>query len=553
MQIGDTSSINWTQRVESVSMLRDPIGIWNHHLPIQDEFTSGITSVTYRARYYTIWAYYYQYLHRMDIVDPKNFEKIFILSSLAHHEGNSQIPELIHMYNNQKFSSDWNQKNTFTLDFDINGFGRTYYNRQMEVFRCAWTKETGEEHISKINSKLANTLSFLNPDDFKRKSFTKDELTKLFDGFCICQTTHNAKENEILSKLMFGFFSEGSGTADIDDSAFNDYMKGVINLDFIDRPLSWTSFHQYYSLEEQNARRRNSLLLFLKIINDTSPPMNEYIRYIWDAIYFGQNRDTNEVIYFDKLEKTRQYWEFFQLNVYYVYILEKILETIQKIVSENIGIHKMNLMNSQDAEQIYGRLSEQLGVDVTEVTSMMAIFSQIGQINKYSKTSLDSSLNESEIYDTLYYKNSEIFLADSIIFLGLLYHRYNQNLQFIDETRNVNDISSLLMEDLFNYLEENGDGIQIIPFFSELFRVLINRHLFISAERYASNGTKNWIFTEEDGRLFSARTPIAISPRDNRWPSIRTLLTDLDFVARDPDSNNLIITEKGTLWLHQIQ
>jgi hypothetical protein len=552
MKIGNNSSVDWTQRVESVSMLRDPIGIWNHHLSFQEEFTPGITSVTLRARYYTIWAYYYQYLHRTHIIDPNNFEKIFILASLAHHDGNCQSPDLIHMYNNQKFLTDWDQKNIFNLDFDINGFGRTYYNRQMEVFRCAWTKETGEEHISKINSKLANTLSFLNPNDFKIESFTKDELKNLFKGFCICQTTQNSEENEILSKLMFGFFSERIGTADIDDSDFNEYMNGVVNLDFIDRPISWASFHDYYSLKEQNSRRRNTLLLFLKIINETSPATNDFIRYIWDAIYFSQNRETNEYINFDKLEKTREYWEFFQLNVYYVFILEKILERIQKIVTENIGIHKMNLMNSQDTEIIFSELSEQIGFDVNDSTTMMKIFTRIGQINEDSRSSLNSGLNESNIYNNLYDKNSETFFAKSIVFLGLLYHRYNQNLQFIDKTHNVNDFSSLLIEDLFSHLEKNGDDIHIAPFFSELFRVLVNRHLFVSAERYASNGTKNWIFTEEDGRLFSARTPIAISPRDNRWPSIRTLLTDLGFVYRDSDSN-LKITDKGALWLHQIQ
>ncbi|AKB47208.1 hypothetical protein MSKOL_1431 [Methanosarcina sp. Kolksee] len=552
MQLGNAASVEWTQRVESSSLLRDPLGIEDQHLYLQKEFTVGITSVTPRARYYTIWAYYYEYLYRTGVVDPNKFEKIFILSSLAHHKGNYQSPDLIHMYNNQKFANDWNQKTAFTLDFIINGYGRVYYNRQMEVFRCAWMRN-GQEYISKINAKLANTLSFLDPNDFERESFTIDELNNLFNGFCICQTSQNSEENKILSKLMFGFFSEKNGNADIDDLAFNEYMKGAVKLDFINRPLPWTSFHDYYSLQEQNSRRRNTLLLFLKIIYETSPPSkSEFRRYIWDAIYFNQNRKTKEDLYFGELENTRKYWEFFQLNLYYVYLVEKTLEGIQKIVMENIGIHKKNLINSLNIENIFLRLSEELSCDVNENTSMKEIFLRIAQINENTKSSLNSDLNESDIFNDLNVENLEIFLAKSITFLGLLYHRYNQNLQFIEKPLKVNDISSLQIEDLFSYLENNGEDENITSFFTELFRVLINRHFFISAQRFAENNTKNWLFTEEDGRLYSARIPIKISPLDNRWSSIRTIMTDLGFIYRDSYSE-LKLTDKGLLWLQQIK
>jgi hypothetical protein len=166
------------------------------------------------------------------------------------------------MFDNHKFINDWDQRDSFTLDFKIGGFGRVYYNRQMEVFRCVWTDASGEERRSKINKQLADTLSFLNPENFTLRSLSKDQLKEFFKGFCICCISKNPKEIDILSQLMFGFFSETDGTADIDNPEFSEFMDGNIDLEFAD--ISPHKTGERPTLKEQNSRRRNTLFLFLK-------------------------------------------------------------------------------------------------------------------------------------------------------------------------------------------------------------------------------------------------------------------------------------------------
>jgi hypothetical protein len=279
----DAGTVEWTEKVESNSRIVDPLGIWSSHLSIQGEFTPGITSVTRRARYYTIWAYYYEYLYDKDIIRPLDYEKLFILASLAHHDGSYDYPGLRRMYNNRRFAGKWDKIQDFDLNFDISGFGKVYYNRQMETLRCAWTDEFGKVSISMINSRLARSLSSLNPENFKKRVFTRQELRDLFSGFCICEVSNNAYEKDILSKLMFGFFSKKDGNWDIDEYEFERYMNGDANLAFKDSPKGSNNFqeyNEYHSIEQKNIRRRNTLILFLKIINETNPKANLMLRYI---------------------------------------------------------------------------------------------------------------------------------------------------------------------------------------------------------------------------------------------------------------------------------
>lgn len=530
MLISPNIAVDWTQKIKSESRLLDLLGIWTHHLNFQEEFTKGITSVTRRARYYTILAYYYQYLWKKNVIDPADFEKIFILSSLAHHDGDTTSPALIHMYNIRKFINDWDKIDLFTLDFDINGFGRIYYNRQMEVFRCVWTDDFGMEHLSKMNKKLADTLSFLNPENFALRSLSKDQLTTLFDGFCICCISENRDEIEILSQLMFGFFSENGGTADIDEVKFSEFTRsGNLDLEFADISPQKTDD----SLRGQNARRRNTLFLFLQIIAATSPNISELNRFIWDAIYFRQNRETKENIEFNELEKTRKYWEFFQLNVYYVFLLEKILDEINDIVVEKIGINKRKLITTLNIPAIFAYLSNRLNCTIDKDTSMTALFDAVELKIKNSQSSLKCELNESDIYDRLIKNKMEPFFSECFILLGLLKIRY-ENSQFVIQSKSISALASLNIEDLLGYLKANGDSESLEDFLSKLMQTIVNKHLFVAVQRFAY-GTRNWIFVEEDERLYSTSRDVRINPRDNRWGSIRSILTDLGFIFQNHD------------------
>ncbi len=552
MQFTDTVSVAWSERVPSSSMLRDALGLWSHHIFLDAEHTSGITSVTRRARYYTIWAYYYQHLFK-DNFNPYDFEKIFILASLAHNNGDCNSSNLRYMYNNQKFAETWDDIETFNLDFDIAGLGRTYYNRQLEVFRCAWADELDLIHISPINKKLAGTLSFLDPDDFKRAKFRKEDLRKYFDGFSIDQITQNSEEQEILSKLFFGFFSEKGGSWDIDNEEFEAYMQGNVDLDFVDRLAEGLS-PEYHIIRRQNLRRRNTLLLFLKIISETSPPIEKMQRYLWDAVYFNQNHETKDEISFGRLDQIRHRWEQHQLRVYYVFALEKLLEDIHLIVIENAGILKSHLIDSQSAQGVFSHISDWLQVPIAERTTLAEIIERTGKLNGTGvKSSLHSSINEADLYNRLWTREHEELLASFILMLALLFHRYSQITPFNSKLNDYDDSDPNLLniEALFEYIEVKGADLHIIPFLSHISRLIVNRHLLESASRFAY-GTKNWLFAEEEGRLYSTRDPVHMSPRDNRWQSIRTLLQDLAFIEQT-DEGNLIVTKKGLEWLKKVQ
>jgi len=551
----EAGTVEWTEKVESDSRIVDPLGIWSSHLRIQEEFTPGITSVTRRARYYTIWAYYYEYLYNTNIIKPIDYEKIFILASLAHHNGFYDFPGLRRMYNNRKFAGKWDEVTAFDLNFKISGFGKVYYNQQMEIIRCAWTDEFGKANISKINSKLAKSLSFLNPENFQKKSFSKQELKELFSGFCICQISDNFYEKDILSKLMFGFFSEKDGDWDIDEVEFKRYMNGQANLAFINRPkeLNKSFEHsEYHSTEQRNIRRRDTLLIFLKIIKETNPKTNLMIRSIWDAIYFRQNRNNKEMIEFGNLEQARSYWEFHQLNIYFIFILEKFLEQMQDIVIQNVGIRKTELIEGLDFDNIFNYISNAIGMIIGDESSLNDLIVQIIKINgEYEKSSLNSKLNESDVYDYIHSDKPEILISQFILMICLLYIRYFQvNANSKEENKiktNSLGIEHIDIHMLFNYINVNKRNIKLKQFLSDISKVIVNRHLLESAQRFANN-TKNWIFVEEEGQLFSAREPIIVHTRDNRWQSIRTILEDLEFIDLDENSC-LSVTEKGLNWI----
>lgn len=544
MKVGDNASLNWTEKIESKSMLRDALGIWSDHLSIQEEFTQGITSVTQRARYYTIWAYYYQYLYDNEIITPKNYEKIFILASLACHNGDNQSPELLHMYNNQKFAGKWDEIDNFSLNsFDIIGQGYTYYNRQMQVFRCAWTDELNQTHKTEITKQLADTLKLLDVNSFKKDTFSKKDLKKLFGGFSISQISENSEEQNILSKLFFGFFCQKGNDWIIDEDTFNLYMNG-------NGTFSLSEKNDNYSFSEHNIKRRNTLLFFLKVVNETEPDFtgHDLNRCLWDASYFRQNRTTDEIIDFGELEETREYWEWFQFNLYYVFIMEKLLERIQQIVMANIGIDKKNLIQTLDKDYLFSNLRDKIKIDVNEDTSLYDIYAAVKKIVATPTTFLYSELNEGDCYDALFTDDNEEFISETLIFLCLLWYRYDFLEDFSDED---DDYSSLISDSFFKYLSNNGSSLQILPFISELFQTIVNRHLLISAIRY-TNGTQNWIFSEEEGRLQSVREKIHISSRDNRWHSIRSILLDLNFLTQN-DNSQLILTQKGQKWLELIK
>ena len=62
MEVMENSFLNWSEKISSDSNAVNLLGITNQHLRIQRHFTPSITSMTNKIRYYTLLAYYWEYL-----------------------------------------------------------------------------------------------------------------------------------------------------------------------------------------------------------------------------------------------------------------------------------------------------------------------------------------------------------------------------------------------------------------------------------------------------------------------------------------------------------
>lgn len=553
MEIMENSFLDWSKKIPSDSRAINLLGIYQH-LRIQREFVPGITSVTDRIRYYTLRAFYWEYINKEGI-KSKDFEKIFILTCLAHHEGNDRDPHLNNVFNKTKFKKNWDKKITFDLKFQINGFAANYYNRQMEILRCAWTDVLKMPKFSPINRKLASSLGEFPISFFKKKSFTKSELKEMGEqGFCICSLKHNLDEIEIMSKLLFGFFTFKDNDWDIDEEEYELFRNGILNLDF--KAQNDFLFEEDRILE-MNMRRRNTLFMFLKIIESVNPQNKnnlEFKRYIWDAIYFCQNRNDNSYIDFGRLDEIKKYWEFFQLNVYYVYVLEKFLDVIQEIIANNSGIEKDKILEQLDQNEFNVKLENMLEIKLNGSSTIFNIFEALNSINGSSKTNLDSKINEAKLFEILYNSGSkEEKLSTILLFLILLCNRYNlidAKIREYNRWDGDKGLESLSMNAMFNFIKSNPEK-RINEYLAIICKLIINKHLYEAAARL-SMGTKNWIFLEEDNMLYFERlNKVWFGPQDNRWFSIRNLLKDLNFIEFEEDRVN--ITDKGLKWLERIK
>jgi len=552
-------TLQWSKRVESSSAVRDPLGLWGH-LQIQVDFVPGITSVTDRIRYYTNLAWFWKHLSGK--INLGDFERIFILKCLSHHDGKARDnPHLDDIFNKTRFESGWNQRKVFDLEFTISGFGRSYYNSQLEVLRCAWTDFAGNVQLSRINDKLASCLDRLKPEDFLHKQFSKDFLKQRLNGFCVCDSETNAREVDIMSKLFFGFFSSQDGEWDIDEREYEDFLRGDLDLDF-ERTAQTTSpeivLENVSLVRTDSLRRRNTLFLFLKMIDETHPPgrIEDLRRTVWDATYFRQNRRTKRFIEFGRLERVRVYWEYFQLNVYYVFALEKTLNAIEILVKQHPGIEKDKLVDDLKRDVFTRAIAELLGASQKDL-SVSELFKEVWRKNSADRTLLSSPINESTVYDELAdAETPEEMLAFSLVMLVLLRKRYEmtdtsirnygtqeRQLELYEDKLRIEKILGAL-------LEESGER-SLFEYLNLLIDQIVERHLLESAMRLSASGTTNWIFAEEEGCLTPARQDqLDIRARDNRWDSILHLLRDTQFVV---DSGSIGLTQRGTKWLRLIE
>jgi len=111
----------------------------------------------------------------------------------------------------------------------------------------------------------------------------------------------------------------------------------------------------------------------------------------------------------------------------------------------------------------------------------------------------------------------------------------------IDDEINVNN--------LMTFFDESKSST-LFDFSQKLIEKISRKHLFESSRRYRF-GTKNWIFTEEEGLLYpSGRKLVRINERNNRWNPIYNLLLDTKMIQNE---SNVTLTEKGKTWMQMIE
>jgi len=535
--------IGWTEKVDSSSTVRDPLGLW-HHLNIQIDYTPGITSGTSKIRYYTLLCWYYQNLFEHRIVNHDEFERLFILACLSHHKGDYKDPGIRNLFNIQRFKDHWKDIEQFKLDFQINGFARTYYNRQISILRCCWTDILGDIHQTSINRELANCLSAVDIDFFRNIIFTKDMVLTHMTDFCLCK--HNDKEIEIMSQLLFGFIKNQDNDWIIDENSYTDFIqRSIIDFSFEGEKLDTDNPLEESAFDELSRRRRNTLFLFLKIINEVQPSTADFKKAIYDALYFRRKIYTRGPINFNPLSRVVDYWEFLQLNEYYVFAIEIILDIIQNKVKNNNGLPMDSIFSSCDPLKIMSQIGTRTK---TSLDLNLTLREMLAQAERGF-----ASFDESDAFDSISSsQNDEETLGDLVILLVLLkqrYHRISNEIKKASRNEREYEIDNrLLIQDLFDFVEKNPD-MKVIAFLSLIFAWVVRRHLYESAIRYRQNNTKNWLFVEDNGRLFfSRRRSIRIHPRDNRWDAIASLMKDIDMIQY---GTNITLTSKGILWLEK--
>lgn len=183
------------------------------------------------------------------------------------------------------------------------------------------------------------------------------------------------------------------------------------------------------------------------------------------------------------------------------------------------------------------------------------LLDKIWEKNYNSQTSLASPINESQIFDLLSNATQpERILGLVLIMLILLKKRFDSTEEKI-RNDDMQEKESGIFEDklaigkILRNLIEVYEGDPLLNYICELINLIVERHLLESAIRLAW-GTKNWIFTEEEGRLNPARPDLVyFYARDNRWDSILHLLRDTGFIV---ENDPIKLTKKGFQWLKLI-
>lgn len=564
----------WTEKIP-LGTIRDPLQLAVFRYP-EEYFISGIITQTERLRYYTFLTWAWNQIKNRNSKFSKNeirdLEKILSLSSASHHRETDDAPNGIRSRDTAKEFLQENEQ--VILDKFTNfgrknqeGWGNYYYKGSLKTLDLIWEDKDGKimvspaaEEITKIFSKYTKNIENI----IWSKSISKSDLD-LLHPICCCSLTK--EEQNFWRMVFFGMTSSEKNGLQIipekqleisnpDDLSFEKFQISEDMIDDSDMDYLITDFGDIKEDITAKTMRTGSLLMILKIINDSKPTTEKtpLLQKIRDCIYYSQfqNKDSIDSIIFGKIDWYQKYWEVYVHNLYYIGIFEWTLSQIIEITQTNpLGIKINQLTNEIIPSKILDIFTE-FGLDVDKSDTIQIVYEKLTVLFDNKKTTLNNNLNEHNLLiKIIQSQDATEGMGLTILLFLLCKYRYS----FFDEKQL--QILSYKHEKFVNvspeYIYESSEKISITEFPKWIFKFVIKRHRHASAKKLLNSGTRAWLFTEEDDELFFNKEYWFNAYRDGKWRNVLEILHDLGLVKKNSAEKLWEITKDGEDWLKRIQ
>lgn len=562
----------WTKRLR-LNRSRDPLGLAQLR-KFEDDFLPGITTQTQRLRYYTFLAWAYRKIRDHDATIQRllSMEKVLTLITQYNHDDDPRAPYGTRntlsasdfIYRNRRRNS-LVVKNYTAFGYGGNnkiGYGTYYYKNPLQILRIVWSDESSRIELSEVGESVADIFEVVQGNRVFFSDRISKSVLKKRHKFCLCSKIVPKREQHLWRMVFFGFTTtKRQAQLGLDKQAFFDFKAG--KLMFFENPEEWHSFG-YSPIDKIDPQfdyklgtigRRGTLLLIMKIIDETEPEIRELDQTVRDTIYFRQFWTRNNKvkrINFGRLESLRVLWEVYVHNLYTISAFEEIFSILLEELSTNpMGTTLDEILSSLDLS-LMNKQIKKYGFKSLDLKEMLEYLNQ----NLDGRTSLRSRLNERKFFlNALSSETYEKKMANLIVLLCLLKLRYSsfskaqmEALRYIEEQLYGRAHLELAAPTQFYTYVMNGTTSS---FLVRLLRLLIDRHCVIASIKYEARRTKSWLVTEEDGLLLHYGKPFWSSGyRESKWRNVVELLCDMGLSRRIGDT--LKATQVGKKWLERI-
>ena len=575
--------LKWTAKVPLSSRIIDPLGIYVlKHL--ETYYLPGITTQTDRLRYFTLLTWAWKAVAEKRIKSSQVFiiEKIATLAAGLHHSSDTSPPNAIR---NRESAIDFLRMSNEPINVDEYkkygrnnkiGYGNYYYRGPLVTLQICAKNTAGKYVFSKAGEQIASLFDKIvgkNSSIFLKKELSKKDLLKL-ESICFCTEKIPVIEQQIWRLVFFGFTLPTSGfgltfnaeeyrrfeECHLDFPSISPHAKYSLD-DYLKNPDKIDSVLDNNIPEKikKNIARRSLLFLAMQIINDSNPrrdgePFDQIMR---DCLYFHQflNGSIITKIDFGPLTKYVGSWETYVHNLYYINFLELFFFLLLKSVKLHpFGTNIAEISKFFDTEKIAKFLSANFKTSLSPASSLEEIELCLKKLLGKKKTSLTTALNEKLVAfkarDSLV---PEERIANLVLLFLLLKNRFKSFSQIQQKSCGFQEelLFSIVPKKVYGTLSKGN----VTTFINSILTLVKNRHKLIASKKFAINGTKAWLFTEEDDRLFYYGRDWVTSYRQNfyreaKWNNVRNLLVDMGLV--ETKQRRDCLTQVGRLWLKRI-